>query len=283
MTKRSSAQALMLGSPTRKRMEDTRMRSPGFIGLLAAASLVVAGCSAPATPAASPTATAAAIASAKAEGAVTVNMGDGKIAALPKGTLYVQYNELPQPAAGTLTHAHIAGFVYGVQGTTQLIADGQTKDLKANEAAFVGADVSHTHNNLATTANLFYYISIRANAARTAAPIFPGQKELYAGPDLPAMTDGAYSLGLRAVTVQPNGRTAAHTHAGLETIVVLEGNVELHVKGAAARTLNKGEGASINADTPLQIWNKGSTPAKFLAFFVTADGKTFSTDVDTSP
>jgi quercetin dioxygenase-like cupin family protein len=251
---------------------------------LAAASIVIAGCSsAPAAPATTPTATVAAVASAKAEFAVTTNLGDGKIAALPKGTLYVQYNALPQPAAGTLTHAHIAGFVYGVDGTTQLIAEGKTADLTANQAAFVGADVSHTHNNLATTANLFYYISIRPNAARTAAPIFPGQKELYAGPDLPAMTDGIYSLGLRAVTIQAYGRTAAHKHAGLETIVILDGNVELHVQGAAPRMLAKGDGASINADTLLQIWNKGSVPAKFLAFFVTADGKTFSTDMDTSP
>jgi quercetin dioxygenase-like cupin family protein len=269
------------------------MRSPGFVGLLAAASLVVAGCSAPATTAASPTAasptaasptaTAAAIASAKAEGAVTVNLGDGKIPALPKGILYVQYNALPQPAGGTLTHAHIGGFVYGVEGTTQLIADGKTTDLKANEAAFVAADASHTHNNLGTTTNLFYYVSIRPNAARTAAPIFPGQKELFAGPDLPAMADGIYSLGLRSVTVQPNGRTAAHMHGGLETIVVLDGSVELRVKGVAVRTLAKGEGASINADTALQVWNRGLTPARFLAFFVTADGKTFSTDVDASP
>jgi hypothetical protein len=72
-------------------------------------------------------------------------------------------------------------------------------------------------------------------------------------------------------------------HGGLETIVVLDGSVELRVKGVAVRTLAKGEGASINADTALQVWNRGLTPARFLAFFVTADGKTFSTDVDASP
>jgi hypothetical protein len=64
---------------------------------------------------------------------------------------------------------------------------------------------------------------------------------------------------------------------------VLDGSVELRVQGAAMKTLQKGEGTSIQADTVLQISNKGTAPAKFLAFFVTADGKPFSTDVDASP
>ena len=106
---------------------------------------------------------------------------------------------------------------------------------------------------------------------------------MFATADLPALPDGAYTLGLRAVTVQPNGRTAAHKHGGRETIIALDGNVELHVQGAAVRTLKKGEGVTIEADTPVQMWNKGTAPAKFLAFFVTADGKAFSTDVDASP
>ena len=274
------------------------MRPVRFIAFLAAATIVFAGCgggAAAPTPTATsttavlaptPTATSttAAVATAKAEGAATVNLGDGKITALPKGTLYVQYLEIPQPVGGVLAHAHIAGFVYGIEGTTKLaVVGGETKDLKPTEAAFVPADAGHTHSNPGTTPNLWYFISIRPNTARTAAPTFPGQKELFATADLPALVDGAYTLGLRAVTVQPNGRTAAHKHGGRETIVVLDGSVELRVQGAALRTLKKGEGVSIEADTPLQVWNKGTTPAKFLAFFVTADGIAFSTDVDASP
>ena len=261
-----------------------RLRSSGFIGLVTTMVIVTAGCtSGGAAPSGASTSTTVPVATAKAEGAATVNLGDGVIAALPKGTLYVQFNALPQPGAGTLTHAHIGGFVYGLEGTTDLVIGAETKSLKPAEAAFVGADAVHTHNNLGATANLWYYISIRPNAARTAAAIFPGQKEFFAGPDLASLPDGAYSLGLRRVTIQPNGRTAAHKHAGLETIAVLEGTVELHIQGTAIRTLKAGEGASISADTPLQVWNKGTTPAKFLAFFVTAEGTTFSTDVETAP
>lgn len=261
------------------------MRPVRFIALLAAATIVFAGCGGgAAAPTPTATSTTAAVATAKADGAATVSLGDGKITALPKGTLYVQFLEIPQPAGGVLAHAHIAGFVYGIEGTTRLaVVGGETKDLKPSEGGFVPADAGHTHSNPGATPNLWHFISIRPNTARTAAPTFPGQRELFATADLPALPDGAYTLGLRAVTVQPNGRTAAHKHGGLETIVVLDGSVELRAQGTALRTLKKGEGVSIQADTPLQISNKGTAPAKFLAFFVTADGKAFSTDVDASP
>ena len=270
-----------------------------FPGVLVVATLVVAGCGGGATapsaasasskssaaPSVATTSTAAAApATAKADLAATVNLGDGKIAALPKGTLYVQFLEVPQAPAATLQHAHIAGFVYGLEGASKVeIVGGETKELKPTEALFVPADAAHTHSNPGTIANLWDFISIRPNGARTAPATFPGQKEVFATADLAALADGAYSLGLRSVTVQPNGRTAAHKHGGRETILMLDGSVELHVLGAPVRTLKKGEGVTIEADTPLQAFNKGTTPAKFLAFFVTADGKAFSTDVDASP
>jgi quercetin dioxygenase-like cupin family protein len=268
-----------------------------MIGTRALTSLaivaVIAGCGAatPSTTASSASPSIAASTSpttaastAKAEGAKTDVLGDGKIAALPAGTLYVQYLDVPQAAGAPITHAHIAGFVYTHTGAHRLAIDGgETKDVKAGEAAFVPANAGHTHSNPGTSTNGWYFISIRPNTARTASPTFPGQKEAFATPDLAALPAGAYSLGLRYVTVQPNGRTAAHKHGGMETIVVLEGAVEVRAQGVAMKTLQKGDGTSIEADTPLQVWNKGTTPAKFLAFFVTADGKAFSTDVDASP
>ena len=252
-----------------------------FIALLATGTIVFAGCGAAGPSAASPT---SATSTAKAEGAKTDNLGDGKIDALPAGTLYVQYLEVPQSVGAPITHAHIAGFVYTHVGTHRLaITGGETKDVKAGEAIFVPANVGHTHSNPGPSANTWYFVSIRPNTARSAAPTFPCQKEAFATADLAALPAGAYTLGLRMVTIQPNGRTAAHKHGGLETLLVLDGSVEVRVQGAAMKTLQKGEGTSIAADTVLQISNKGTAPAKFLAFFVTADGKPFSTDVDASP
>jgi quercetin dioxygenase-like cupin family protein len=244
----------------------------GWMTILASAALVVAACGgATASP-------------AQAVGATTDTLGDGKIAALPRGTLYVQFLDVPQPAGNNLTHSHIAGFVYVLTGAHRLtVVGGETKELKVGEAGFVPADTSHTHTNPGTAESRWYFISIRPNTARTAAPTFPGQKELFGTPDLPALADGAYTQGLRLVTLQPNGRTSAHKHGGLETLVLLEGNVEVRAQGASPKTLAKGEGTYVAAGTPLQIRNTGNTAAKLLAYFVTAEGQTFSTDVDTAP
>jgi quercetin dioxygenase-like cupin family protein len=245
-----------------------------------AVTAIVAGCGGGA-PSSSPTVTAN---TATVVGVEPTVLGDGKIAALPAGTLYVQYLDIPQAVAGTITHAHIAGFVYTYEGTHRLaIQGGETKDLKASEAAFVPADVGHTHSNPGTSVNRWYFISIRPNTARTAPATFPGQKEAFATADLPAFPAGAYALALRFVTIQPNGRTSARKHGGLMTLLVLDGSVEIRSQGTSAKTLQKGEGTSIQADTPTQIWNKSPTPAKYLAFFVTGDGKTFVTELDTSP
>ena len=254
------------------------------LATIAATAAVIAGCggTTPSTSGTSPTTAAAS--TAKAANATTDNLGDGKIDALPAGTLYVQYLDVPQAVGAPITHAHIAGFVYTYVGTHRLaITGGETKDVKAGEAVFVPANVGHTHTNPGPSANNWYFVSIRPNTARGASPTFPGQKEAFATADLATLPAGAYTLGLRLITIQPNGRTAAHKHGGLETILVLDGSVEVRVQGETAKTLQKGDGTSIGADTPLQVTNKGAAPAKFLAFFVTAEGKPFSTDVDASP
>lgn len=263
----------------------TRTRSIAF---LATATIVFSGCGggAPTSPYA--TGVTSAVSTANAEGVDGSTLGEGRITTLPKGTLFVQYLEIPQPAAASLAHAHIAGFVYAIEGTHRLeIVGGETKDLKPSEAgafpradrqaAFVPADMAHAHSNPGLTPNLWYFISIRPNGP------FPGQKEVFVTPDLPQLPDGAYTETLLFQTLQPNGRTAAHKHGGIETILVLDGSVEVHVQGAPTRTLRKGEGTFISADTPMQIWNKGAGTATFLAFFVTANEKAFETNVDTSP
>lgn len=247
-----------------------------------------AGCGGGEAPSAAATSATSAVSTARAEGIDGSSLGDGKISALPKGTLYVQYLEIPQPPTGSLAHSHIAGFVFAIEGTHRLaVVSGETKDLTATEdgalpradrqAAFVPADTGHAHSNPGTVPNRWYFISIRPSGP------FPGQQEVFATPPLAPLPDGAYTESLFFIALQPNGRTAAHKHGGLETILVLDGSVEVHVQGALTRTLGKGEGTFIPADTPMQIWNKSAATAKVLAFFVTADGKAFQTNVDTSP
>jgi quercetin dioxygenase-like cupin family protein len=263
--------------------------SPITLAPALALALVAASCGGATTASPTPTtraatASASRIANVAAVGQTSTKLADGTLAALPAGTLYVNFLAVPQPPASPITHAHVAGFVYAVVGTHQLaIQGGETKDIKPGEAGFIGTDVAHTHANPGSTPTEWYFVALRPVAGRTAAPLFPGQTVLFETADLPQLTAGKYAEQLNVVTLDKGGQTAAHKHGGLETVVVLEGTVQVRVAGAQPVTLTKGKGLYIAPNTPLQAINMGDGTAKFLAFFVTLDGQTFSTNVDAAP
>ena len=261
--------------------------APALVLALVAASCGGAATASPAPTVAAtakPTASPAPTANVAAVGQTSTKLADGALASLPSGTLYVNFLSVPQPPASPITHGHVGGFVYAVVGTNQLvITGGETKDIKPGEAGFIGTDVAHTHANPGATPIEWYFVALRTTAGRTAAPLFPGQTVLFETPDLPQFAAGKYLEQLNLVTLEKGGQTAAHKHGGLETIVVLEGTVQVRVTGAQPVTLTKGKGAYVPSNTPLQAVNTGDGAAKFLAFFVTLDGQAFSTNVDTAP
>jgi quercetin dioxygenase-like cupin family protein len=217
---------------------------------------------------------------------VSTKLADGPLAALPTLPLYVNVLDVPQQPASPLQHAHLAGFVYAVNGVHRLeIQGGATKDVNSGEGAFVPADVVHTHSNPGTTPSKWYFIALRNTNARTAAPTFPGQTTLYESADLPAgaLPAGKYVEQLNLVTLEKGGRTASHKHGGLELLIVLDGTFQLRVAGQQPQTLTKGKGAVVPPNTVLQATNTGDGTAKFLAFFVTPETAPFSTNVDTLP
>ena len=261
--------------------------APALVLAVVAASCSGATTVSPSTSAiatASPIVSPSPAANVAAQGQTSTKLADGTLAALPSGTLYINVLAVPQPPASPITHLHIAGFVYAVTGTHQLaIQGGETKDIKPGEAGFIGTDVAHTHANTGSTPIEWYFIALRPIGGRTAAPLFPGQTVLFETADVPQLTAGKYAEQLNLVALEKGGRTAAHKHGGIETIVVLEGTVQVRLAGAQPVTLTKGKGLYIPANTPLQGINTGDGTAKFLAFFVTLDGQPFSTNVDTAP
>ena len=278
-------------------MFDLSKRALAILGIAALTAAACGGSAAPSpAPATAAPATTAPVTAASpsaspaakpadAVASVSVTLAQGKLTAIPEGTLFVNFLDVPQPAGNTITHAHVAGFVYSVKGVHRLtIGTEPAKDIKPGEAGFVGADVAHSHTNPETTVSQWYFASIRPASARGGAPLFPDQKTLYATADLPPLlVQGAYAEQLNVVTLGVGGRTAAHKHGGLEVVVVLEGTLELRTANAGAQTLAVGQGAVVPPNTALQALNKGTGAAKFLAFFVTKDGEAFSTNVDTSP
>jgi len=272
-----------------------RMTMPWAYAL--AAALLGASCGGTAAPSPSPAtrspspaaATAPASATPKAAdavGQVSSKLADGPLPVLPPLPLYVNVLDVPQPPAASTQHAHLAGFVYAVAGVHRYVLQGgATTDSQPGQAVFVAQDAVHTHANPGTVPNQWYFIALRNTNARSAANPFPGGSTLYESADLPAnaLPVGKYVEQLNVVTLENGGRTASHKHGGVEMLIVLDGTIQLRVAGQPAQTLTKGKGAVVPPSTILQATNTGDGQAKFLAFFVTAEGAEFSTNVDTLP
>ncbi len=241
----------------------------------------------PAAPSPSPAASVAATPkAADAVGQVSVKLADGPLPVLPPLPLYVNVLDVPQPPAASTQHAHLAGFVYAVAGVHRYVLQGgATTDSQPGQAVFVAQDAVHTHSNPGTTPNQWYFIALRNTNARSAANPFPGGSTLYESADLPAnaLPVGKYVEQVNVVTLEKGGRTASHKHGGVEMLIVLDGTIQLRAAGQTAQTLTKGKGAVVPPGTILQATNTGDGQAKFLAFFVTAEGVEFSTNVDTLP
>jgi quercetin dioxygenase-like cupin family protein len=74
---------------------------------------------------------------------------EGRLAALPAGPVFISVLELPQPPGAVLgPHKHVGGFVLDVAGTATMAIPGQSAvNLRAGDAAFIGANQVHDHGN----------------------------------------------------------------------------------------------------------------------------------------
>ena len=105
----------------------------------------------------------------------------------------------------------------------------------------------------------------------------------FATPDLPPLAAGKYTEGLRLITVQAGGRSAAHMHSGFEGVLVLEGRVLVRSGGSAPVFLSPGQGFYILPKTPVQLINVGEALARTLVYSISPEGAPFSTELTQSP
>jgi quercetin dioxygenase-like cupin family protein len=254
--------------------------------LVFVAAFVATACGGAAGPSPSPSlpATPTANPSAAAVGWTVKNLGEGSVTGLPTAPLYINFLDVPQAPAASTQHAHIAGFVYAAVGVHRVVIQGgPTVDVQPGEGGFIGQDIVHTHTNPGTVPSQWYFIAIRNVGGRIAPPTFPGQSVLYETADLPALAAGKYNHRIDLISLERGGRTPAHRHGGVEALVVLDGTVQVRVAGQQPATLTKGKGAYVLPNTVLQAINTGDGAARFLAFYVTPDGATFTTLVGTVP
>jgi quercetin dioxygenase-like cupin family protein len=141
----------------------------------------------------------------------------------------------------------------------------------ATDASAVSAVISDKES---FTASYQLPTERRANADKAA---------VYATGDLPPLAAGKYTEGLRLITLQAGGRSAAHMHSGFEGVLVLEGRVLLRSGGNAPAFLSPGQGFYILPKTPVQLINVGDALARTLVYSISPEGAPFSTELPQSP
>jgi quercetin dioxygenase-like cupin family protein len=70
-----------------------------------------------------------------------------------------------------------------------------------------------------------------------------------------------------SVEIDPGAAVARHTHPGIETVYVLDGDFELSVKGDPARKLKTGDSFHVLREVPHSARN-GDKPTRLLVTYV---------------
>jgi quercetin dioxygenase-like cupin family protein len=211
--------------------------------------------------------------SASAHGQQVKGLAGGEIDALPTGNLFLRVVGFSQgPLAVFPSHKHQPGFCYVAAGVQRLQSPpALPRVIQAGEAAFQPS-AFHTHANPSRTApNRWYFIALWPTAERRAPLVSSSARVIYESPDLDASATppGPRVETLRLVTLQPNGRSAAHRFSGLELLFVLEGTVRLDMAGQLPATLSAGQGQYVVPGTPEQELGAGVGVARYLTFIVT--------------
>jgi len=219
---------------------------------------------------------------AQAKDSTDKTLATGQVDALPQGNLFANILSASQALGSSVTHKHVAAFVYEVKGTQVVQEQGGPKQtLNPGDAIFIKNDVTHTHTNPGQTANEWYLIALRPATTQTPTPTLPNEKTVYETPTLPTsvFSKGAYCENLLRTEVQSNGKTASQRHSGLEVLNVLDGSVKVDVAGQDPKTLKAGDSTYILPNTPVQVSNAGSDVARFLSFNAWPQGQPFREDL----
>jgi quercetin dioxygenase-like cupin family protein len=235
-------------------------------GIVAATLILAAACGGAATPA-PPTAAP----SAPPPSVVSSILASGPLASIPAGALFVNVLDLPQTAGGVIKHAHLPGFVYAVQGTAEMDADGAAPAMiQPGNAAFIGAGVMHSHVNPGTSGNDWWFVALRPAASRPLATIVAGQKELYTTPDLTTVATGSYTETLTDSRLPAKG-VDRQAGPSIRVLYVIAGDVTVSGDAGMTSTASAGQGLYSLPGANL-VLTAGASGAHYITFTMTPTG-----------
>ena len=125
----------------------------------------------------------------------------------------------------------------------------------------------------ALTAGVFTTIPLPASAQQAAAPIPTIRRIPLQRFDVPGTN---YETVIGIAEVVPNASIGRHTHPGVESGYVLEGEMVLMVQGQPDRTLKAGESYQI-PNGAVHDGKSGPQGAKVIATYVVEKGKPLAT------
>jgi hypothetical protein len=216
---------------------------------------------------------------AYAVGATVTGLASGLVDSLPSGSLFVRVQSFVQPPSSGFSSAkHNPGFIYQAAGAQRIeYVDGVDVDISSGQATFL-TSTAHSHLNRASEANHWYAFALWPSVARSLPPVNPLAQVAFDSEDLQPndLRPGPYVETLQLITLEADGRSSSQVHGGLEAFFVLQGEVTLHVRGQAPRSIGSLEGALVAPMTPIQVYSS-SGAAQVLAFLATPNGQPFVT------
>ena len=119
------------------------------------------------------------------------------------------------------------------------------------------------------------FVATDASAAESAQPaVTPGLRRKFL-----SQIDGpmpGYVTIIAEVEIEPGVTVARHTHPGIESGYVVEGELDLSIQGQPSRRLKPGEGFQVPAETPHGGGKNGEQKVKLTSTYVVEKGKPFA-------
>jgi quercetin dioxygenase-like cupin family protein len=75
------------------------------------------------------------------------------------------------------------------------------------------------------------------------------------------------------VTLDPGATVARHTHPGIESTYVMEGEIELPIQGRPTQTMKAGEAFQIPPETPHAGGKASSAKTRLMINYIVEKGK----------